>query len=61
MARPKGLQEYPWQWGFDAGLLGHTPNNPYYTPANRAQWAEGYELGKKMRRKQTTDIAKEGK
>ena len=51
MGKPKGLQEYPWQWGFDAGLLGRPQNNPYdeSKPRERAEWAEGYELGRMKR------------
>ena len=52
MGKPKGLQDYPWQWGYDAALLGRPQNNPYdeSKPQQREEWQDGYLRGKQMRR-----------
>lgn len=54
VGKPKGLQEYPWQWGYDAAVLGRPQINPYdeSKPREREEWAEGYELGWQMRQQQ---------
>ena len=52
MGKPKGLQEYPMQWGYDAAVLGRPHVNPYdeSKPRERAEWTDGYLRGRQMLR-----------